>query len=100
MTGDYLTSTFLPALRLLVLRLLFEQVSEEANDSLLVAGVQATRELAASADQVRQACDWLAEAGLVEREDLGRFRLYRLLERGRDFMARRVRVDGIARPER
>ena len=100
MTSDYLNGTFFPHLRLLILKLLFDQVSEEANGQLIVAGIQATREIAASADQVRTACDWLAEQGLVEREDLGRFKLFRLTERGRELLARRVRVEGVARPER
>lgn len=100
MSADYVNGTLLPHLRLLILQLLADQVSEEANDTLLVAGVQATRQVPVSADQVRHACDWLAEAGLVEREDVSRFKLYRLVERGRDFLARRVRVEGVARPDR
>lgn len=95
---SYFDNTFRPHLRLAILQLLEAQPGYQANDSILVEaaaglGLRATR------DQVRGEIAWLAEQGLLEREELaGRLVLVSATERGCDVAKGLALAPGVKRP--
>lgn len=75
-----------------------------ANDAVLHDAVNAVKFVSASRDQVRDALRWLAEQGLVSLDDLpvpgGARSVMRvaITQRGQDFEAGRIFVEGVRRP--
>jgi hypothetical protein len=82
--------------RLVILRLLDEDIQGQANSSLLEKGLDALG-LTASRDLVHTQLAWLAEQGLIEVESLRTVMIARLTSRGRAVAQRKAAVPGVAR---
>ncbi|WP_368565508.1 ArsR family transcriptional regulator [Pseudoxanthomonas sp. UTMC 1351] len=83
--------------RLVLLRILSEQLGYKANSSVLAVAMDSFGH-SVSRDHVRTQLAWLAEQDLVRLDDLGPVLLATLSERGHDVAQGRVVVPGVARP--
>lgn len=83
--------------RLVVLRVLAEQVQYRANSSVLCHALNHFGH-SVSRDQVRTDLAWLGEQQLVLIEDIGPVLVATLTERGQDVAAGRAIVPGVSRP--
>jgi DNA-binding GntR family transcriptional regulator len=82
-------------LRAAILQVLRE--GTRANDAVLHTAVGQMEGITASRDQVRGALRWLGEQGLVEIEAAGDYLVGRIRQRGLDFLAGAIVVDGVHR---
>ncbi|MEQ8605172.1 MAG: hypothetical protein RIB45_17810 [Marivibrio sp.] len=69
----------------------------KANDSVLHIAVGQMEAITATRDQVRQAMRWLEEQGLIAIEPAGDYLVGQIRQRGRDFLAGAIIVDGVHR---
>lgn len=88
-------AAILPLVRRAILDLLHD-VGGEHNDDVIALSLAALGHRVARRDVAAQ-LDWLADAGLVEVETLGPFRIARVLADGRDVADGRLVVDGVWR---
>ena len=71
-----------------------------ANDGALHYGLTRLKGINVSRDQVRAALRWLEEQELISLDAVGEFLLARIAERGENYNAGQIVVDGIVRPRR
>jgi hypothetical protein len=83
--------------RLVILRVLHEQVSYSANSSVLTMALEHLGHHM-SRDQVKTEISWLAEQGLVDYHDAGPVWVAHLKARGHEVVLGRAHVPGVARP--
>ncbi|PJK01407.1 hypothetical protein CO615_04420 [Lysobacteraceae bacterium NML75-0749] len=89
--------------RLIILKLLADRPGEQSNSGLLYTGLDYMGVTIGRADLIAD-LEYLEIHQLVELEQLGGNdpRLYsvRMLEKGKDFLAGNVRIDGVSAPAR
>lgn len=83
--------------RLVILRFLAEDPGYRLNTSILQSAVCSVGH-SCSRDQIASDCAWLAEQGLLTREDCGPVTVCTLTERGLDVAQGRAVVPGVKRP--
>jgi len=88
-------AVILPVVRRAILDLLFD-IGGEHNDDVLSRLLAQLGHRVASRD-VKEQLFWLAEQGLIAAEDLGPYRVARILQDGRDVAEGRLTVDGVSR---
>jgi len=83
--------------RLVILRVLHEQIGYRANSSVLTAALNHFGH-SMSRDQVKTELHWLAEQRLLVVDDIGPVIVATLAERGQDVANGRAIVPGVSRP--
>lgn len=94
---NFLQDTFMPHVRLSLLRHLASLPGYLANESLLTDAVNAWG-LPATRDQVRTCIGWLAEQGLVTAREIGGLVVARITLAGEEAASGRRVVAGVRRP--
>lgn len=84
-------------MRLVILRLLSEMPAMRANSSVLYSALDEFGH-SASRDTVKTELAWLAEQGLITREEMASIVVATLTERGVDVAKGRASVPGVKRP--
>ena len=85
-------------LRLTLLRLLADQGGGYAANESVLADAANRYGFRASRDVIRGELAWLAEQGLIEREEVGELAVATLTQRGLDTAEGRAGVPGVKRP--
>ncbi|UJX43186.1 ArsR family transcriptional regulator [Desulfovibrio sp. JY] len=83
--------------RLVILRLLAEDLDHKLNTSVLQDALDLIGH-GCSRDSVETECSWLAEQGLVNVEKVGPVTVVQLTGRGQDVAEGRATVPGVKRP--